>query len=192
MFIKMLLNVFEQFELHLLIGLISNYSVWLLLLVLILYFLSISFNRKSMPLVGNNYSLALVLGLGFIGNMATEIGKSYRHSKTMVWLMTSVVILNVIGMIPYSYSICSSLVFSFSLGLGVWFGKLFYGLSRHGLSIVKMFAPRGIPFVLLPMFVILEWISFFVPAFSLSVRLFANVMSGHVLLKVLFMFVLTA
>lgn len=128
----MIINVFEQFEVHLLFVLVSNYSVWLILLVLVVYLLSASFNRRSMPLVGNNYALFLILVTRFIGNMATEISKSYRHSKTMIWLMLSVVVLNVMGMIPYSYSICSSLVFSFSIGLGVWFGKLFYGLSRHG------------------------------------------------------------
>lgn len=72
-----------------------------------------------------------------------------------------------------------------TLGLVVWVGKLVIGIRSHGLKLAGMFLPQGLPLVIVPALVAIEILSFFIVLISLPVRLFANIMSGHILLKVL-------
>ena len=72
-----------------------------------------------------------------------------------------------------------------TLSMMVWVGKLLVGLRNHGLKLFGMFIPAGAPFAMVPFFVFVELIGFVIPLISLAVRLFANLMAGHILLKVL-------
>lgn len=89
------------------------------------------------------------------------------------------------GMIPYSFTVTSHLVVTMTRALAIWIGKLIVGFRRHGLKLFGMFLPAGTPFAMYPMMVPLEIMGFVITFISLSVRLFANMMSGHVLLKVI-------
>ena len=111
-----------------------------------------------------------------------------KYISLVLTLFLYILVMNLSGMIPYSYTVTSQLVITFVLALGVWIGKLFVGLKKHGIGLLGMFIPVGLPFGLVPFFVVIELIGFVIPVISLSVRLFANMMSGHVLLKVLFGF----
>lgn len=100
-------------------------------------------------------------------------------------LFVFILVVNIVGIVPYSFTVTSHLIVTLALASLVWFGKLFYGFRLHGIHLFSSFLPAGAPFALVPLLVIIELISFCITIISLSVRLFANMMAGHILLKVL-------
>ena len=98
---------------------------------------------------------------------------------------------NLIGMIPYSYTITSSFVVTLFFSLGFFIGVNIIGVFIHKLKIFNLFLPGGTPAVIVPILIIIEFISYFARILSLAIRLFANMMSGHTLLKILIGFVWT-
>lgn len=117
------------------------------------------------------------------------IGSKGSHFLAFIFsLFVFILMNNLIGLIPYSFTITSHIVVTITLAFAIWFGKLILDFRYHGLKLLGMLLPSGIPFVLAPAFIIIEFISFIIPIISLSVRLFANMMSGHILLKVIFGF----
>lgn len=91
---------------------------------------------------------------------------------------------NLIGIIPYTFTVTSHLVVTLALALTVFFTVLIYGFAKNGLKFLKLFVPHGIPFYILPLIVVIEVISFLSRPVSHSVRLFANMLAGHITLKV--------
>lgn len=92
---------------------------------------------------------------------------------------------NLMGLIPYSYTVTSHLVVTMTRARMVWVGKRRVGFRRHGRKLFGRFLPAGTPFVMVPFMVPLERLGFTITFISLSVRLFANMMAGHILLKVI-------
>jgi F-type H+-transporting ATPase subunit a len=92
---------------------------------------------------------------------------------------------NRFGLVPYSFTVTSHLVVTMTLALAIWVGKLVMGFRLHGLAFFRMFLPTGTPFLMVPFMVPLEVLGFTITFVSLSVRLFANMMAGHILLKVI-------
>jgi len=92
---------------------------------------------------------------------------------------------NLLGMVPYTYTITSSFIIVFFLSLSTFIGICIIGYAEHEDSIWGLFLPGGAPFFMTPALVVIELISFSVRVFSLSIRLFSNMLSGHVLLKIL-------
>ena len=100
-------------------------------------------------------------------------------------LFTFILGCNRFGLVPYSFTVTSHLVVTMTRALAIWIGKLVTGFRRHGLVFFRMFLPAGTPFGMIPMMVPLEIRGFTITFISLSVRLFANMMAGHILLKVI-------
>jgi len=100
-------------------------------------------------------------------------------------IFTFVLFSNLIGLIPYSFTITSHLIVTFFLGLSIFIGVNIIGVTHHKLSFLTLFYPAGISFYLGLLLVPIEFISHIFKPISLSVRLFANMMSGHTLLKVI-------
>src|SRR6202142_3041577 len=96
---------------------------------------------------------------------------------------------NLIGIIPYTFTISSHLIVTAALALLVFFIVLFYGLYKNGLKFFKLFVPSGVPIYIMPLVVLIEVISFFLKPVSHSVRLFANMLAGHIALKVFASFI---
>jgi len=92
---------------------------------------------------------------------------------------------NSIGLIPYSFTATSHAIVTITLALGIWVGKLLVGLRRHKTRLVTIFLPGGVPFLMVPFLVAIEVLGFVIVAVRLPVRLFANMIAGHILLKVL-------
>jgi ATP synthase subunit 6 len=121
-----------------------------------------------------------------IAQLKDNIGKKGDLFFPFVFtLFTFILIANLLGIIPYSFTVTSHIIVTFSLAAIIWIGKLHFGFRMHGLKLFGMFLPAGAPFILGPFLIILELISFTITVISLSVRLFANMMAGHILLKVL-------
>ena len=88
-------------------------------------------------------------------------------------------------MVPYTFTVTSHIIFTFSLGMTTFIGLNIIGLRQHGLHFFSLFLPPGAPLALAPLLVPIELISYVFRVIALSVRLFANMMAGHTLLKIL-------
>lgn len=100
-------------------------------------------------------------------------------------LFLFLLICNLFGIVPYSFTVTSHIVVTFTLSFIVWFGSLLLGFKIHGIRFFSLFVPAGVPFLIIPIIIPIEVISFIIPLISLGVRLFANIISGHILLKVI-------
>jgi F-type H+-transporting ATPase subunit a len=94
------------------------------------------------------------------------------------------VTVNVLGLIPYTFAVTAQIIITVSLALLVFLTVIVYGFWKHGLHFLKLFVPSGIPFVILLLVVPIEVLSFLSRPISHSVRLFANILAGHITLKV--------
>jgi F-type H+-transporting ATPase subunit a len=95
-----------------------------------------------------------------------------------------VLTLNMLGLIPYAFTVTSHIIITAALAITVFLTVLIYGLWRHGLHFFNLFVPKGVPIYILPLIVAIEILSFLSRPISHSVRLFANMLAGHITLKV--------
>lgn len=100
-------------------------------------------------------------------------------------LFVFILVNNLIGMVPYSFASTSHFVFTFLLSFTIVLGATILGFSRHGLKFFSLFVPSGCPLGLLPLLVLIEFISYLARNVSLGLRLAANILSGHMLLNIL-------
>ena len=104
-------------------------------------------------------------------------------------LFMFIMVSNMIGIIPYTFTVSSHIIVTVALALLVFLTVLVYGFYKNGLKFFKLFVPAGVPIVILPLVVMIEIISFLSRPVSHSVRLFANMLAGHITLKVFASFV---
>jgi F-type H+-transporting ATPase subunit a len=96
---------------------------------------------------------------------------------------------NMVGIIPYAFTVSSHIIVTAALALLVFFTVLIYGFYKNGLKFLKIFVPSGVPIYILPLVVFIEVFSFFLRPISHSVRLFANMLAGHIAIKVFASFI---
>lgn len=106
-------------------------------------------------------------------------------------LFMFVLVANLFGMFPYFFTVTSHIIVTFALAMLVMGTVVVYGFYKNGIGFLKLFVPSGIPAVLTPLVVLIEIISFLSRPISLSVRLFANMLAGHITLKVFAGFIVT-
>ena len=99
-------------------------------------------------------------------------------------LFMFILIVNLIGIIPYTFTVTSHIIITASLALLVFLTVIIYGFWRNGLHFFKLFVPSGVPIYILPLVTFIEILSFVSRPLSHSVRLFANMLAGHITLKV--------
>lgn len=99
-------------------------------------------------------------------------------------LFIFILVANLFGMFPYFFTVMSHIVITFTLAMLVFITVILYGFMRNGLGFMKLFVPSGVPMAILPFVVAIEILSFLSRPISLSVRLFANMLAGHITLKV--------
>lgn len=100
-------------------------------------------------------------------------------------LFIFILINNLIGMVPYSFASTSHFILTFSISFTVVLGATILGFQKHGLEFFSLFVPAGCPLGLLPLLVLIEFISYLARNISLGLRLAANILSGHMLLNIL-------
>lgn len=190
----------EQFEIHRylhldLFGLdasFTNSALFMVLSVLITVgFLTVAMGNRS--LVPTRMQSVAELFYEFIANMVYEnTGKEgMKYFPFVFTIFTFVLMCNMLGLMPYSFTVTSHIIVTFALAALVFIVVVFIGFARHGLGFLKLFKPDGLPLPLVPVIVPIELISFLIRPISLSVRLFANMMAGHTLLKVFAGFVIS-
>jgi F-type H+-transporting ATPase subunit a len=151
-------------------------------------------------LIGTSSARALVpgrmqaiaeLSYEFVANtIQNTTGKEGMKFFPLVFtLFMFILMANVIGLIPYTFTVTSHIIITASLALLVFFTVIIYGLLKHGLHFFRLFVPSGIPIYILPLIVFIEVLSFISRPISHSVRLFANMLAGHITLKVFASFV---
>ena len=104
-------------------------------------------------------------------------------------LFMFILVANIIGLIPYTFTVTSHIIITAALALLVFLTVLVYGFCKNGLNFFKLFVPSGIPIYILPLIVFIEVLSFLSRPISHSVRLFANMLAGHITLKVFASFI---
>ncbi len=170
----------------------TNSSLFMVITVsLISIFFIITTQKKS--LVPSRLQLLSELAYQFVAKMISETAglKARPFFPFILTLFLFVLFCNMIGMIPYAFTVTSHIIVTFALASFVFIGVTMIGFFKHGLGYLKLFVPSGVPVVLLPIIVIIEVISYLSRPISLSVRLFANMMAGHTMLKVFGGFVIS-
>ncbi|KQS67767.1 ATP synthase F0F1 subunit A [Rhizobium sp. Leaf371] len=144
------------------------------------------FTTTSRAVVPGRMQSVSELSYEFIASMLREgAGSHGMHFFPMVFsLFMFILTANLLGMVPYFFTITSQIIVTFALALFVIGTVLVYGFYKHGFGFLKVFVPSGVPGILLPLVVTIEIISFLSRPISLSVRLFANMLAGHITLKV--------
>ena len=99
-------------------------------------------------------------------------------------LFMFILTVNVIGLVPYTFAVTAQIIITVSLALLVFLTVIVYGFWKHGFHFLKLFVPSGIPWYILPLVAFIEVLSFLSRPISHSVRLFANILAGHITLKV--------
>jgi F-type H+-transporting ATPase subunit a len=122
----------------------------------------------------------------FVASMLRDAAgtEGMRFFPFVFSLFMFVLVANLLGMFPYFFTVTSHIIVTFALAMLVIGTVTVYGLMKHGLGFLKLFVPEGVPGVLVPLVVAIEVISFLSRPISLSVRLFANMLAGHITLKV--------
>ena len=195
----------EQFEIKPIVKLelfgldasFTNSSLFMVIGVgLICSFLLLATAGRSL-VPGRMQSLA-ELSYEFIANMVRDnVGTA--GMKFMPWvfsLFVFILVLNVLGMIAIPavwkpFTVTSHIIVTFALAAMVFVVVTAIGFMRHGLGFFRLFVPEGVPIVILPLIVVIEFISYMIRPISLSVRLFANMLGGHIMMKVFAGFVVS-
>ena len=129
---------------------------------------------------------AAELSYEFVASMvrSTAGSEGMKFFPFVFTIFMFVLTLNLFGLIPYGFTVTSHIIITAALALMVFFTVLSYGLIRHGLHFFNLFVPKGVPIYILPMIIAIEILSFISRPISHSVRLFANMLAGHIALKV--------
>ncbi len=187
------INPIEQFNISRLVsfnlfGLDASFTNASLLMVIILGLVSLLMiagtARRSM--VPGRLQAAAEMSYEFVANTVRGSAgqEGMRFFPFVFSLFMFVLFANLLGLLPFSYTVTSQIVVTFALAALVMGLVIAYGLARHGTHFLGLFAPSGVSPVILPFIVLIEIISFLSRPVSLSVRLFANMLAGHITLKV--------
>jgi len=189
-------NPLEQFEINDFVFLLApifgftklsltNIGFYLILVVSIVLAMNLlASNHYS--LIPSRWSISQESIYNSVLNLVrTSIGPKYEIYFPVVYsVFTFILIGNLVGLIPYSYTVTSQLIVCVGLSFALLLGVTILGLHRHGLALFSLFIPTGTPLGLVPVLVLLELLSYLSRFFSLGIRLFANMVAGHVLLKI--------
>ena len=142
--------------------------------------------RRS-DIVPGRWQAAVELSYDFIAGLLRDtVGAEGRKYFPIIFTLFMFVLLgNLLGMVPYSFTFTSHIVVTFAMAIMIFIGVTILGFVRHGMHFFSFFAPPGTPVVMLPLLVPIEIISYLSRPISLSVRLFANMLAGHTLIKVI-------
>ena len=188
----------HQFALHPVVSIqvaghdvsLTNSGLYMLLAVALACLLVALGARGGSGVPGRMQALA-EMGYEFIAGMvrsaAGEAGM--RFFPLVFCIFFFIVICNLIGIIPYSFTVTSQIIITAAFALLVFFTVVIVGIKDHGLHFFKVFVPPDVPIYILPLVVAIEIFSFFVRPVSHSVRLFANMLAGHITLNVFGSFV---
>lgn len=170
----------------------TNVSLFMALTVAVasIFFLMTASGRRLVPTPMQSVS---EICYEFVARTLRESAgaQAMRFFPLVFSLFVFILVANCIGLFPYFYTVTSQLIISFALSMLVILTVVIYGVFKNGFRFLRIFVPSGVPVALLPLVAVIEFISFLSRPISLSVRLFANMLAGHITLKVFAGFVVS-
>ncbi len=141
---------------------------------------------KEKKIVPNKLQLIAELSYTFVAKMISDTAgsKAKPYFPFIFSLFMFVLFCNMVGMLPYSFTVTSHIIVTLIMALFIFIAVTIIGFLKHGFKYLSIFVPSGVPIVLMPLITVIEIISYLSRPVSLSVRLFANMMAGHTMLKV--------
>jgi F-type H+-transporting ATPase subunit a len=187
-----ILDPLEQFE-------VFNYECifftnlhYYALVICFIVFFTLSFTQKY-PRRGPKPNLVLFRDKTF--RFIASLVKENLNIKVVIFFpviyltFLFIVLANFIGMLPYSFTVTSSAAVTFFFSITFFVGISLVGYNTHKDAFFQILLPAGVPLAIAPFLILVESVSYFARVFSLAIRLFANMLSGHGLLKILGSFV---
>jgi F-type H+-transporting ATPase subunit a len=194
-------NPLAQFEVHKIFDInvagfdisFTNSALYMVLSTIsIIFFMLFATRKKS--LLPSKLQVVAESIYNFINNMIEgTIGSEGKKFFPLIFtIFTFILLSNMLGLTPYSFTSTSQVVITLTLALISFFTITIFAIARNGLlGFIHMFLPSGVPLWMAPVIFIIELFSFLIRPITLSVRLFANMVAGHVLLKVVAGFIIS-
>jgi F-type H+-transporting ATPase subunit a len=169
----------------------TNSALYMLIIVAAVSALLIGATARRAVVPGRLQSIAEVFYEFIAKTVRDSAGtEGMKFFPFVFTLFVFILFANVIGLIPYSFTVTSQLIITVIFALTVFFLVVGYGFWKHGLHFLNLFVPKGVPKLILPAIVVIEVLSFLTRPVSHSVRLFANMLAGHITLQVFAGFVI--
>jgi F-type H+-transporting ATPase subunit a len=170
----------------------TNSALFMVVAVLLASAIVIWGTRRRELVLGRWQSMA-EMSYEFVANMVRENAghAGMRYFPFIFTLFMFILFCNLLGLIPYNFTPTSHIIVTFVMAMVVFLGVTVIGFARNGAGFLRLFVPAGVPIFLLPLIVIIEIISYLTRPISLAIRLFANMMAGHTMLKVFATFVVS-
>jgi F-type H+-transporting ATPase subunit a len=195
-------NPMHQFEIHKLYDLnlfgvdisITNSTVFMLIAtVLIIAMLSLGVRKNYRLRDPSKAEVISEQAFNFVANLVDENcgAEARRYLPFVMSFFMLIAMGNVLGMVPYTFTFTSHIIVTFAMAAMVFVVITIIGFMHHGVRYLKIFLPDGAPLFLAPILIPIELISYLSRPISLSVRLFANIMAGHIVLKIFAGFIIS-
>jgi len=141
--------------------------------------------------ITNKFQRIILFTFLFVINIVTDSISIKKYSFILLihTIFVFLCISNLLGMVPYSLTITSHLIITLHISLAFFIGNNIIGVRFLKQTFFILFLPEGVPFLIVPFLIVIEFISYLSRIFSLAIRLFANMLSGHILLKILISFI---
>ncbi|TAH36056.1 MAG: F0F1 ATP synthase subunit A [Alphaproteobacteria bacterium] len=168
----------------------TNSAFYMTTAVVLATLLMLMGSVRAQTIPGRTQSLAEMFYnfiYGMVRDAAGDEGKAYF--PFVFTLFAFILFGNLLGMTPYAFTFTSHIIVTFALALTVFLFVTLIGFYRHGTHFLSLFAPPGVPLLLAPLIIPIEIFSYLARPISLSVRLFANMLAGHIVLKVIAAFI---
>jgi F-type H+-transporting ATPase subunit a len=183
----------EQFEIKPIVNILiegvdlsfTNSALWMVITSVVVYWLVVLGTRQHAMVPGRLQSV-VEMAYEFVAGLIREnSGKEGMRFFPLIFTMFMFILMgNMLGMIPGSFTWTSHIIVTFFMAMCVWIGVTAYGFYLHGAKFLGFFEPHGAPVYMIPLLVPIEILSYCVRPISLSVRLFVNMMAGHAMMKV--------
>jgi F-type H+-transporting ATPase subunit a len=187
------LQPLEQFEIERIVPLhigkldvsYTNSALMMTIVVVLITALIMLSTRRAALVPGRWQSVTEML-YEFVADMVdTNAGHGARQFFPFVFtLFVFILFSNLLGLVPYSFTVTSHIIVTFALAAIVFVGVTIVGIVKHGWHFLRLFVPEGVPVLLLLLLVPIELLSYFIRPFTLSIRLFANMLAGHTMLAI--------
>jgi F-type H+-transporting ATPase subunit a len=171
---------------------ITNSSLYMAAAILLPTFFYLFMYRNAKTIPTRSQAFVEMIYLAVLDMVDYNIGKTGRKFLPFILsIFIFVLLCNLLGMLPYGFTATSQLIVTYLLAMIVFLTIVIYGFIKHGLKFFSLFIPKGTPVFLLPLMFIIEFFSFLARPISLSIRLCANIIAGHILIKVIAGFIIT-
>lgn len=162
----------------------TNSSLFMFLSVFLILIFQL-FGMKSRQVIPGRLQSMVEISYKFIADMVKDNAgqEGMKYFPFIFSLFMFVLFGNLLGLVPYGFTVTSHIVVTFTLALIVFLLVTFIGFAKHGWKFFKLFWPEGVPLAVAPILIPIEVVSYLIRPITLSVRLFANMLVGHILLK---------